>query len=271
MPELRVRIATLNDIEDITDISRTTWDGDDYLEGEAPGWIRGGSLYVGELNGKVVGTFRFTPMPDGVLWLEGLRIHTDYQGRGYGRQLADFSFVKGKRILQSGEAECMEFSTYILNNESIHISMSQGFKVVNRFILMTREGFHSSAEIERTEPSSNDFMGLTGHIPIGWKYPRLCPEGIEWALKRCDAYRIGNVCFLRKKDSDETTPLRGAFDDPDGFLDGAEAAALTAGDSHSCIIVHESWKDLIERAYHRGYNTWEPVDNYNVLVFRYTM
>ena len=72
-------------------------------------------------------------------------------------------------------------------------------------------------------------------------------------------------------DSDETTPLRGALDDPDSFLDGAEAAALTAGDSHSCIIVHESCKNVIERAYHRGYGTWEPVDNYNVLVFRYTM
>ena len=102
MPELRVRIAALNDLDDIAEISRTTWDGDDYLEGKAPGWIEDGSLYAGELDGKVIGTFRLTPMPDRVLWLEGLRINTDYQGRGYGRQLADFSFVKGKKILQSG-------------------------------------------------------------------------------------------------------------------------------------------------------------------------
>ncbi len=271
MTKLRVRIATFNDIDGIASISRKTWDGDDYLEEKAPGWIRDGSLYVGELNGKVVGTFRFSPMPDGVLWLEGLRVHNDYQGRGYGRQLADFSFEKGKNILKSGEAECMEFSTYILNNESIHLSMSRGFKAVNRFILMTREGIHSSAEIEGVEPSKSDFTSLTGHIPCGWKYPKLCPEGIKWALKRCDAYRNGDVCFLRKKDSYETTPLSGALDDPDGFLDGTETAASMAGNSHSCIIVHESWKNVIERAYRRGYGTWEPVDNYNVLVFRYTM
>ncbi len=271
MSELNIRIAIMDDIEDISAISRTTWDGDDYLEKKARRWIRDSSLYAGELDSKVVGTFRLSAMPDGVLWMEGLRVHKDYRNRGYGRQLADASFETGKKIIGSGTAKCMEFSTYFGNAESIHISISQGFRVVNRFMLMNREGIDSTALNERIEPSDADFMSLPGHIPCGWKYPRLCRGGIEWALQRCDAWRNGEVLFLRERNSDETTPLRGSEEDPDSFLDGAEWAALSAGGSHSCIVIHESGIKVIERAFERGYDTWEPVEGCNVLIFRYNI
>ncbi|RKZ08761.1 hypothetical protein DRQ25_08285 [Candidatus Fermentibacteria bacterium] len=271
MSELNIRIAIMDDIEDIAAISRTTWDGDDYLEKKARRWIRDSSLYAGELDGKVVGTFRLSAMPEGVLWMEALRVHKDYRNCGYGRQLADASFGTGKKIIGSGKAKCMEFSTYFKNAESIHISVSQGFRVVNRFMLMNREGIDSTALNERIEPSDADFMFLRGHIPCGWKYPRLCRGGIEWALQRCDTWRRGDVLFLRERNSNETTPLRGAEDYPDSFLDGAEAAASSAGDSHSCIVLHESGIKVIERAFERGYDTWEPVEGCNVLIFRYNI
>jgi len=269
--ELSIRIAIVDDLEDIAAISRTTWDGDDYLEQKAPGWIRDCSLYAGELDGKVVGTFRLSPMPDRVLWMEGLRVSLDYRNRGFGRQLADAAFDTGKKIIESGSAGCMEFSTYFRNDESIHISISQGFRVVNRFILMNREGIDSKAGIESILPSKEDFMTLPGHIPCGWKYPRLCPEGIEWALQRCDAWRKGDVLLLKNRSSDETTPLLGAEEDPDSFLAGAEAAALRAGGSHSCIVLHESCRKVIGRAFEMGYDTWEPANDYNVLIFRYNI
>jgi len=269
MSILKIKRATIENLEDITAISRRTWDGDDYLEEKAPGWIKDGSLYAGEFDGRIVGTFRLSHMPEGVLWLEGLRIHPEYTGHGYGRQMADTAFETGNRIIADGQAECMEFSTYINNHESIHISKSQGFRVVNRYILMSKEGIDSDAEIERIEPSHSVFTDLTDHIPCGWKYPRLCSEGIEWALQRSDVYRTGNSCFLRRTDSDETTPLSGAFENPDSFFEGAEAVAKSAGNSHSCIVLHESAKDMIKIAFNRGYGTWEPVNGYNVLIFRY--
>ncbi len=271
MQELKIRIATRNDMEDIAAISRTTWEGADYLEACARRWIGDRSLFAGELEGRLVGTFRICPMPHRVLWLEALRVHIDYQGCGLGRKLSDAAFDMGKNILERGEAECMEFSTYILNHESIHITTSQGFQVVNRFIIMTKEEIHESVGIDNADLQECDFTGLGDHIPCGWKYPRLCSEGIEWALKRCDAYRAGDVCFLKLRNADEMTPLTGALDDPDGFLNGAETAALMTGSSNSCIVVHESWKNVINRAFQRGYSTWEPVDGYNVLVFRYNM
>jgi len=59
----------MDDMQDIEAISRTTWDGDDYLEKKARRWIRDGSLHAGELDGRVIGTFRLSPMPAGVLWM----------------------------------------------------------------------------------------------------------------------------------------------------------------------------------------------------------
>ncbi|MEN8208899.1 MAG: GNAT family N-acetyltransferase [Candidatus Fermentibacteria bacterium] len=271
MPELSIRIAVRDDMEDIAAISRRTWDGDDYLEKKAGRWIRDHSLYAGELEGVVVGTFRLSQMPRGVLWMEGLRVHPEYRNRGYGRQLADAAFNTGKDIIESGRAGCMEFSTYFRNDESIHISLSQGFRVVNRFILMNRESIDSAEIPERADVSIEDFISLPGHIPCGWKYPRVCPEGVEWALQRSDAWRSGDILFLRERSSGEVTPIKGAEIDPDGFLDGAEAAALRAGDSHSCIILHESADRVIARAYERSYDTWEPVENCNVLIFRYNI
>jgi GNAT superfamily N-acetyltransferase len=269
MDEMIIRKACPSDIQAIAEISRLTWEGDDYLEGKAPGWISDGTLRVGEYRGSVLGTFRISPMPCGVIWLEALRVHSDHRGMGLGRRLAEEAFNIGREMIHRGPFSCMEFSTYINNHESIHISISQGFRLVNKFILMTRDNIEPDGEVLAAEPTGADFPEAVDHIPCGWKYPRLSSEGIDWALKRCDAYRNRGVVFLRSKSSDETTPIRGSWSDPDGFLEGAETAAAASGDTHCCIVVHESRSDIIDKARRRGYGTWEPVEGHNILVFRY--
>jgi len=271
MEKMRIRRACIDDIEAIAGISRTTWDGEDYLEEKAAEWITDRSLFTGELEGEVVGTFRISSMPDKVLWMEGLRIHIDHRGTGLGRELADAAFETARKIIEKGEAECIEFSTYVLNHESIHISRTQGFRLVNRFMLLFSDNIKPSSEVQTFKPSSEDFQELRDHIPCGWKYPRLSSDGIKWALERCDAFRTGQVSFLKKRNSVEAAPLKGAIENPDAFLDAVEAAAFGAVDSRSCIVVHHSGKPIIERAYERGYISWDPVDECNVLIFRYTV
>ncbi len=46
MPELRIKKATIKDLNDIAAISRRRWDGDDYLEKMAPEWISDGRSLV---------------------------------------------------------------------------------------------------------------------------------------------------------------------------------------------------------------------------------
>ena len=269
MGDIVFRNALSGDMEAIAEISRLTWDGEDYLEAMATAWISDGTLRVGELDGRVIGTFRISPMPCGVIWLEALRVHPDQRGRGLGRRLGSEAFRIGRELIEAGEGDCLEFSTYVNNLESIHISTSQGFRVVNRFMLMSREGAGPGGGAAAIEPSPEDFREVQDHIPCGWKYPRNCPEGIKWSLRQCQAYRYNDVILLRKRGSDETTPISGSRQDPEGFLDGAESVAFAAGDDHTCIVVHESRTDLLRLARERGYSTWEPVEGFNVLVFRY--
>ncbi|MCK4505435.1 MAG: GNAT family N-acetyltransferase [Candidatus Aegiribacteria sp.] len=269
MSELIIRLASISDMDDIALISRTTWEGDDYLEKVAPEWIEKSSLYIGLLGDRGIGTFRIYMIPDGVLWLEALRVHMDFRGKGYGRELSEAALKIGNERINNGNAESMEFSTYFLNSESIYISVSQGFRVVNRFLYMERENPESTAEIKRIEASWKDFEVCPGHIPCGWKYPRACPEGMKWVNERAEIYRNRSVSFLMSTASGEFTPLRGAYDNPEQFFDGAEAVAGSLSIKRIKIILHETFETLIEEAYKRNYGTWDPVDGANVLVFRY--
>ncbi|OPL18587.1 MAG: hypothetical protein AVO35_04445 [Candidatus Aegiribacteria sp. MLS_C] len=271
MDGISVRKAGVDDLEAIAEISRLTWEGDDYLEGAAAEWIEDGTLYAGLWEGRVAGTFRISPMPCGVLWMEALRIHADLRGRGLGKQLAGSAFLIGTGMIQSGKGSCLEFSTYFGNRESIHISMAQGFEVVNRFLLIYSEGIDAgTGTAAPLSPGEVVFSEVTGHIPCGWKYPRACGPGMSWALENCEAWGFRGVGFLRRKGSDEATPVFGSREDPEAFLEGVEAAASCRGESRACIVLHESRTDLMDAARGRGYTTWEPADEYNVMVFRYS-
>lgn len=269
MTDLRVRRAEAKDSGTIALISRSTWEGSDYLEGRTAEWIQDGSLFVGEQLGEVVGTFRISRMPDGVLWLEALRVHGDLRGRGFGRSLADAAFRIALEMIQKGEGKCIELSTYVNNHESIHIVESQGFSLVDRFVILYKELKNSKADIESIEPSQKDFDRQIEHISCGWKFPRLCPEGIRWALKRSRAYRFGEASFLMKMDFSSVFPLKAAGKDPEGFFQGAETAAKLSGREQLELMLPVAYTGLISSSYAWGYKSWEPLDEFNVLVFRH--
>ncbi|MCD4847706.1 MAG: GNAT family N-acetyltransferase, partial [Candidatus Aegiribacteria sp.] len=241
MSELIIRPVCFSDMNDIASISRTTWEGDDYLERLAPSWMEDDGFYIGLLDERGIGTFRITLMPDRVLWFEGLRVHVDYRGKGYGRLLADAALEIAKEKIRTGEARCVEFSTYFLNSESIIISESQGFTRVNGFMLLTKENPEKSISVKTIDVSWKDFAICPGHIPCGWKFPVTCRESMEWVRNRAEIYNLGDVSFMMKNTSGEFTPLKGSSDNPERFLAGAETVASRLGKSDLQIFVHESY------------------------------
>lgn len=269
MTAVKVRRAETKDTAGIASISRSTWEGSDYLESRSAEWINDGSLFVGEYRGEVAGTFRISRMPADVLWLEALRVHGDLRGRGLGRSLADAAFEVALDTIRDGTGKCIELSTYVNNRESIHIIESQGFGIVDRFVILHADLKDPEADIEGIEPSLEDFDETVEHISCGWKFPRLCAEGIRWSLERCRAYRFREASFLMKKDSPAAFPLIPALEAPDCFFQGAEAAAGIGGRDKLEIMLPSAYDSLISSAFARGYESWEPLDECNVLVFRY--
>ncbi len=86
------RPALPKDTADILEITRTIWDGEDYVPAVWSEWLEDyqGLLAVAERGGQVVGTGKLTLFSPRDWWLEGLRVHPELQGQGIAAHLHDY-------------------------------------------------------------------------------------------------------------------------------------------------------------------------------------
>jgi len=172
-----VREARPEDRPFIEEIARLTWEGGDYLARAFDEWL-GDNFYVLELDGKVIGTAKMTLLPGKVGWLEGLRVHPDYRGRGYGRKLHNFLLELGEKLAREGKIEALEFATYFLNRESISMAQKTGFYVKAKFFAFSAKTVDfQPEEAEQIEPELSDLT--LGLIPVGWRFVRRSEEELK--------------------------------------------------------------------------------------------
>jgi hypothetical protein len=86
------RPALPKDTPEVMELTRTIWDGHDYIPLVWADWLADphGLLAVAECGGKVVGTGKLTRLSDQDWWLEGLRVHMKYQGKGIASHMNDY-------------------------------------------------------------------------------------------------------------------------------------------------------------------------------------
>ncbi|WP_365942337.1 GNAT family N-acetyltransferase [Thermococcus sp.] len=190
-----IREAKPEDKPSIEEIARLTWEGEDYLARVFETWLREGNFYVLELEGKVIGTAKLIILPDKVGWLEGLRVHPNYQKRGFGRVLHNFMLHKGKELAEKGVINAVEFSTYFINKESITMAKKDGFKVVERFYYVQR-ALGEEKEPKLSRINSLDELDYEGYIPYGWKFLHRCKESLEWLNKKAQIREFKGFKFL---------------------------------------------------------------------------
>jgi GNAT superfamily N-acetyltransferase len=273
--ELIIRKATLKDLIDIGEISRTTWDGEDYLETVSGEWIKQPGFIVGELQGRVIACGKITPMPAQIAWLEGLRVHSDFRGKGIGRVMSDEILRIVLEKLRSGEFRSIEFSTYINNAESRSMAGKQGFSVAELFHVIGMDDFAQSsspAVPEEFTPSASDFSVYPLHAPCGWKFIHHCARGsLEWMKANAEFWQVSTGArFLASRRGMEISPLAGAFADPAGFIQGAFAlAGINKLDSLE-LVIHDEHKDILSTALKSGFSYWETPGEANLPVYRFT-
>ncbi len=270
--EMLVRPATSADLPGLEEISRLTWDGYDYLDQVAGDWISEGNLFTGISDGRVVACARFTRVPGDILWLEGLRVHPDYRGRGYGRTISEHILEQCRKLVESREARGIEFSTYSLNAESRGLSEKQGFRVTEWFHILYREGMPAAlCGIEPYEPVIEDFSIYPERVSVGWKYARWHEPGfLDWFRSVARAWRTETgATFLTSLRDDEASPLASAFSDKDGFFNGLRAFASLHARTNLELFLHDSMKDMIAAAKTHGWGYWENPDSSNVPVYSF--
>lgn len=274
MPEdtadLVIREALPEDMPAIAHISRMTWDGHDYLEDAATEWMKSSGFVVALLSGRLIATARMSPMPGRILWLEGLRVHEDFQGLGYGKIISKHLVDHGRSRIIRGEVDAMEFSTYFDNKSSISISTGQGFRRIDCFYILYRDSEPGSGTaIKSYIPDIIDFAAYGEHIPCGWKLPHRIPESLDWLGKRCSFYSTERGASFYESGGSYFSPLTSGVNAPESFLDGIDRVLSQENESNECeLIIHESHSELLSAAKGRGYLFWDETVGPNMYIFR---
>jgi predicted PurR-regulated permease PerM/GNAT superfamily N-acetyltransferase len=86
------RVAAASDRASVMELSALIWEGHDYIPQVWDAWLadQEGCLAVGDLDGRAIAVGKLTELTVEEWWLEGLRVHPDYQGRKIGSKLFGF-------------------------------------------------------------------------------------------------------------------------------------------------------------------------------------
>jgi GNAT superfamily N-acetyltransferase len=127
---VKIRKATSSDKGPLLDFIKDVWRGHDYIPGVLDEWLadKGAKMFVIEVDGRQVGMNRMRFLPDGSGWLEGVRIHPDYRGRGLASMLGIHSMKAGVR----NGIEVYRLATYNRNKSARRQISKMGFREISR-------------------------------------------------------------------------------------------------------------------------------------------
>ena len=183
------RPAKASDRQDVLELTARTWDGHDYIPEVWSEWLadRVGILAAAELGGQVVGIGKLTRLAAGEWWIEGLRVHPEYQGMKIGSQLFEYLLAEWRK--RGGGS--IRLATSSERVEVHHLCDRLGFRHVDTFLVMaaapTRRGENAFAAIAEAEAaaafarcqqsaSAQDGSGL---INTGWRWSRLTEDRVR--------------------------------------------------------------------------------------------
>jgi GNAT superfamily N-acetyltransferase len=127
----RIRRLQALDRNDVIEISRHVWEGHDYLPSVADRWLRDpNSHFIGvEVQGHIVAVGNLEVIEDGRTgWMEGLRVHPDFRGRGFAKDITRY-FVEKAELLG---LQRLRYTTSATNVASLKLAKMNGFSRILR-------------------------------------------------------------------------------------------------------------------------------------------
>ena len=195
------RPALPKDTPDVLELTRQIWEGHDYIPMVWEDWLHDseGLLAVAEYGGHVVGLSKLTRLSPSEWWLEGLRVHPDYQGRGIASRLHDYLANYWQRY--GGTIRLVTASSRV---QVHHLSLRSGFRKVvevTSYVAQSVEGLsprfagvrpgeeRESVAFALSHPSPTFPNGL---MDIGWQWASPSAEHIAGAIARGRAWWWGS-------------------------------------------------------------------------------
>lgn len=125
------RPALPKDTTDVMELTRTIWDGHDYVPLVWNNWLADaeGLLAVAEYHKHTVGLGKLTQLTEDEWWLEGLRVHPEHQGKGIASHLMKYLYDAWEQ--NAGGTIRLATACYRLNIQ--HLSDRFGFRKIGEF------------------------------------------------------------------------------------------------------------------------------------------
>ncbi|RLF89294.1 GNAT family N-acetyltransferase [Thermococci archaeon] len=257
-----IREAEPKDKKGIEELARSM--GGDYIPEVFDEWV-GDNFFVLELNGKIIGTAKLTLFPNRVLWMEGLRVHPEFRGKGFGKMLHNFLLAKGEELAKKGIAVAMEFVTNRFRSLSAKMALKTGFRIIGEFYnLRFRPSSYSMEKPSRSSLTLEDInLEL---IPVGYRFVHPSKEALRWILTKGEVYEYQGIKFIKSKDSPKFTPLSYT---PDAIRKVLPAMAwLSKNSEEARIILPGSIKGFLEDLFALGFYMREKYPDPPLAVFR---
>lgn len=192
-----IRLARPEDAPDLLAIAKTIWDGHDYLPTIIQRWTKERWFFVAEYMGKVIACIKLSEFPDNVIWIEGLRVHARYQGKGIGAFMNAFVMDYCQRLTDRNLKLTFEFCTYYQNLESLKLSDKMGARLVESYYNLERRGVAKITVPEILKDYGMDIFELyPSYIPLGWQSVHNHPDSLAFIRKYATVFRSPQALYL---------------------------------------------------------------------------
>jgi GNAT superfamily N-acetyltransferase len=177
------------------------WDGEDYLPSVWDEWMAEteGVLAVTELAGQIVGIGKLTRLTAEQWWLEGLRTHPDFEGRGLASHTTDYLLA----AWQKAGGSIIRLTTASFRIPVHRLSEKRGFVKTGEYSFFRADALAEpianfqpiasgdvQAAYELVQQSSS--QEVTGRfMDVGWRWAEPCPSLLEAAIQAGSAWWWG--------------------------------------------------------------------------------
>jgi len=196
------RPALPKDTQEVLGFTRRIWEGEDYVPVVWPDWLVDpvGLLVVAEYKSHVIGTGKLTKLSQGQWWLEGLRVHPYYEGKGVASHLNDYLLDYWHR---TGDG-IIRLATASTRIPVRHLCERSGFRQIGEFSIYAASASKVSTQGTSRNPFSQldhqevqnglDFvvespalMLSSGLMDLGWQWASPTAYLFEAAIRRRQA------------------------------------------------------------------------------------
>jgi GNAT superfamily N-acetyltransferase len=192
------RPALVKDTDAVMELSSHIWEGGDYIPQVWDEWLADpeGLLGVAEMHGRVAGVFKLTKFQEGEWYMEGLRVHPDFQSKGVASHIHNYVLETWRRMGRG----IIRLTTGSYNVKVHRMCEQSGFARIAEFIPYRApglaEGTSSFVRLEKADASRGmEFVSKSqlhalssGLINLGWVYANPQLKHIEETIKERHAW-----------------------------------------------------------------------------------